>query len=53
VIVAITLTPQRDRPHRLAVLPLANVTGDSDRQYFVDGLHEALIADLSRIETLT
>jgi eukaryotic-like serine/threonine-protein kinase len=36
----------------VAVLPLANLTGDSAEEYFVDGIHEALIADLSRISGL-
>lgn len=33
----------------LAVLPLANLTGDPLEDYFVDGLHDALIAELSRL----
>jgi TolB-like protein len=35
--------------HALAVLPLANVSGDPAQQYVVDGLTEALIDDLSKI----
>jgi len=37
------------RIERLAVLPLTNLTGDSARQYYVDGVHDALIAALGRI----
>jgi TolB-like protein/Flp pilus assembly protein TadD len=34
---------------RLAVLPLANLTGDPAREYFVDGMHGTLISELSQI----
>jgi len=33
----------------IVVLPLANLTGDPLEDYFVDGLHDALIAELSRL----
>ena len=33
----------------LAVLPLANLSGDPQQEYFADGMTEALIADLARI----
>jgi len=33
----------------LAVLPLANVSGDPDQAYFVDGMTDALITGLSRM----
>jgi TolB-like protein/Tfp pilus assembly protein PilF len=36
----------------LAVLPLTNISGETEQQYFVDGMHEALIAHLSRISAL-
>ncbi len=36
----------------LAVLPLDNMSHDSSQAYFVDGLTEALIADLSKIRAL-
>jgi TolB-like protein len=39
-------------PHSIAVLPLDNLTGDPDQEYFVAGMHDALIADLSRISAL-
>jgi DNA-binding SARP family transcriptional activator/TolB-like protein len=38
---------------RLAVLPLANLTGDERQAYFVDGMHEALVTELSQIPDLT
>lgn len=40
------------RIERLAVLPLANLTGDPEQQYFVQGVHETLITELSRIEQI-
>jgi TolB-like protein len=33
----------------IAVLPLQNLSGDAGQEYFVAGVHEALITDLSRI----
>lgn len=36
----------------VAVLPLANMMNDSDQQYFVDGMHEAMITALSRLHDL-
>jgi TolB-like protein len=33
----------------IAVLPLKNLTGDPDQAYFVDGLHEELIATFAQI----
>jgi DNA-binding SARP family transcriptional activator/TolB-like protein len=35
---------------RIAVLPLANLTGDSAQGYFVDGMHEALIDELAKLK---
>lgn len=35
--------------HALAVLPLANQSNDPEQKYFVDGLTDALIEDLSKI----
>jgi TolB-like protein len=34
---------------RVAVLPFENLTGDSEQAYLADGIHEALITDLSRL----
>ena len=36
----------------LAVLPLDNLSGDADQLYFVDGMHEELIASLAKIDAL-
>jgi TolB-like protein len=36
----------------LAVLPLANQSGDPEQEYFVDGITEALITDLAKISAL-
>lgn len=36
----------------LAVLPLANLSGDPSQDYFADGLTEALITDLAEIHAL-
>jgi len=36
----------------LAVLPLQNLTGDPEQEYFVDGMTEALIANLGKIGAL-
>src|SRR5208337_1762819 len=42
-----------DPPIRsLAVLPLSNLTGDSQQDYFVDGMTDALITDLAKIRSL-
>jgi serine/threonine protein kinase/tetratricopeptide (TPR) repeat protein len=38
--------------HSLAVLPLANLSGDPAQEYFSDGMTEELIATLSKISTL-
>jgi serine/threonine protein kinase len=36
----------------LAVLPLSNISKNSDQEYFADGMTEALIAELSKIRAL-
>jgi serine/threonine protein kinase/Tfp pilus assembly protein PilF len=36
----------------IAVMPLANLSGDASREYFVDGMTDQLIAELSRISAL-
>ena len=42
-----------DRPaHTLAVLPFANISGDSDDDYFCEGLAEELINALTRIRSV-
>ena len=37
------------RMERVAVLPLANLTGDSTQAWLVDGVHEALISELAQL----
>jgi TolB-like protein/DNA-binding SARP family transcriptional activator len=37
---------------RIAVLPLANLMGDSAQNYFVDGMHEALIDELAKLKSV-
>lgn len=36
----------------MAVLPFQNLSSDSDQQYFVDGMQDALITELSQISSL-
>lgn len=38
---------------RLAVLPFANLMNDPDQEYFVDGLHDALLTELAKIGAMT
>ena len=47
------LRPETPEIRRLAVLPLANLTGDQRQEYFVDGMHQALVSELSQIPELT
>jgi TolB-like protein/tetratricopeptide (TPR) repeat protein/tRNA A-37 threonylcarbamoyl transferase component Bud32 len=37
----------------IAVLPLDNLSADPEQDYFVNGMHEALIAELAQIRALT
>ncbi|MCI0442038.1 protein kinase [bacterium] len=41
-----------DKIESIAVLPLQNLSGDSNQQYLVDGMTEELIAELSKISAL-
>jgi TolB-like protein/class 3 adenylate cyclase/Tfp pilus assembly protein PilF len=45
--------PSESEPPRLSivVLPFANIGGDPEQEYFVDGVTESLTTDLSRIRT--
>ncbi len=45
---AVSDTPIR----KLAVLPLANMSGDPGQEYFADGMTEALITELAKIKAL-
>ncbi|MGH9629400.1 MAG: hypothetical protein ACRD7E_13855, partial [Bryobacteraceae bacterium] len=48
-----TWVPAASEPIRsLAVLPLANLSGDANQEYFADGMTEALITELGGIEGL-
>jgi len=38
--------------HSLAVLPLRNLSGDPNQEYFADGMTEELITELSRLSAL-
>ena len=38
--------------HSIAVLPLTNLSGDPEQEYFADGMTEELITELSRISSL-
>jgi len=38
--------------HSIAVLPVANLSGDPEQEYFTDGMTDALITDISRIGAL-
>ena len=44
--------PQVDEIRSLAVLPLINLTGDPQQDYYVDGLQDILITELSQIQDL-
>jgi serine/threonine-protein kinase len=41
-----------DQIESIAVLPLANLSGDSAQEYFADGMTEALITELAQIRAL-
>jgi len=45
-------TPQEEVIRSLAVLPLKNLTGDPEQNYYVDGLQDILITELSQIRGL-
>jgi adenylate cyclase len=44
--------PLADKP-TIAVLPFINMSGDSEQQYFSDGISEDIITDLSRARALS
>jgi adenylate cyclase len=48
---ALRALPLPDKPS-IAVLPFANMSGDPDQEYFVDGMVEEIITALSRIRWL-
>src|SRR5437867_1539676 len=45
-------TGKSGRIESLAVLPLDNLSGDPEQEYFADGLTEALITSLAKIKAL-
>jgi TolB-like protein/Tfp pilus assembly protein PilF len=45
--------PPAPKIESIAVLPLENLSGDPEQEYFVDGMHEELIATLGKVEALT
>lgn len=48
---ATTATPAREAS--IAVLPFVNISGDTEQDYFADGMTEDLITDLSKISGLS
>jgi serine/threonine protein kinase/Tfp pilus assembly protein PilF len=50
---ALFLLPGRaEAVKSIAVLPLENRSGDPEQEYFVEGMHEELITELSKIQAL-
>jgi serine/threonine protein kinase/Tfp pilus assembly protein PilF len=45
-------TDADNSPRSIAVLPLANLSGNPEQEYFTDGMTDALISDLARIRAL-
>jgi serine/threonine-protein kinase len=53
VLLGIYFWPEQRTPiDSIAVLPLDNLSGDSEQDYFVDGMTEVLITELSKIRAL-
>jgi adenylate cyclase len=48
---ALPVLPLPDKPS-IAVLPFANISGDREEEYFIDGMVEEIITALSRIRRL-
>ncbi len=46
------LQPRAAEIRSIAVLPLENLSGDPEQEYFADGMTEALIGDLAKIGSL-
>ena len=47
-----TATTRPPQIHSIAVLPLENLSGDPEQQYFSDGMTDELITELSKISAL-
>lgn len=41
-----------DDPQSIAIMPFENLSGSSEQDYFVNGIHDALITSLSRLSSL-
>jgi TolB-like protein/Tfp pilus assembly protein PilF len=53
IVAWLVIFPKRSQAFdSIAVLPLQNLTGDPEQDYFSEGIHEALITDLGRIASL-
>jgi len=53
VLSSIFLLPQKsEKIDSIAVLPLENLSGDPEQDYFAAGMHEAVITELSKISAL-
>ena len=53
IVALLVLFPKKNTAFEsIAVLPLENLSGDSSQQYFVSGMHETLITELSKISAL-
>jgi len=52
VVALILFTGRAEAMDSIAVLPLENLSGDPGQEYFVDGMHEELITELSKIRAL-
>jgi serine/threonine protein kinase/tetratricopeptide (TPR) repeat protein len=53
IMAVIFLLPKRGHAtESIAVLPLENLSGDPQQEYFSDGIHEALITDLGQLGSL-
>jgi serine/threonine protein kinase/tetratricopeptide (TPR) repeat protein len=48
----LTPKPENAKVQRIAVLPVANLSGDPNQEYFADGLTDDLITTLGRIKAL-
>ncbi len=49
----LTSTPQETEVRSIAVLPLENLSGDPEQEFFADGMTDELIMNLAKIEALS